>query len=36
LDNQKQIEWQLYRQQLRDITLADSPYGIGWPSKPED
>jgi hypothetical protein len=35
LDNQKQIEWQLYRQQLRDITLADSPYGIGWPSKPE-
>jgi hypothetical protein len=35
LNNQKQIEWQLYRQQLRDITLADSPYGISWPSKPE-
>ena len=35
LNNQKQIEWQIYRQQLRDITLADSPYGIGLPIPPD-
>ena len=35
LNNQKQIEWQIYRQQLRDVTLADSPYGIGLPIPPD-
>lgn len=36
LSNQKQIEWQIYRQTLRDITNADSPYGISWPEKPSN
>lgn len=35
LTNQQQIEWQIYRQQLRDVTLADSPYGIGLPIPPD-
>jgi hypothetical protein len=35
LTNQKQTEWQIYRQSLRDMTNADSPYGISWPPKPE-
>lgn len=35
LSNQKQMEWQIYRQQLRDVTLADSPYGIGLPIPPD-
>lgn len=36
LSNQKQIEWQIYRQTLRDITNADSPHGIMWPEKPSN
>lgn len=35
LTNQKQTEWQLYRQQLRDITHQSDPFGIQWPTPPE-
>ena len=35
LTNQKQIEWQIYRQQLRDITTQQNPFSISWPTPPE-
>ena len=28
------IDWQTYRQSLRDITNQSTPYDITWPSKP--
>lgn len=34
LSNESRIDWQQYRQDLRDITLNPSPYGIVWPQKP--
>ena len=34
LTNQKQTEWQIYRQALRDITLQTDPFNINWPIKP--
>lgn len=35
LTNQKQTEWQIYRQELRDITNQNNPFAINWPIKPE-
>jgi hypothetical protein len=35
LTNQKQTEWQIYRQSLRDITSQPSPFSIVWPISPE-
>lgn len=35
LSEQKQGEWQTYRQSLRDITLQSDPFNIIWPTKPE-
>lgn len=35
LSEQKQQEWQTYRQSLRDITLQSDPFNIVWPTKPE-
>lgn len=35
LSEQKQQEWQIYRQSLRDITLQSDPFNIVWPTKPE-
>lgn len=35
LSNQKQTEWQIYRQELRDITQQPDPFGIVWPTPPE-
>jgi hypothetical protein len=35
LTNQKQTEWQIYRQSLRDITNQPNPFSISWPSSPE-
>jgi hypothetical protein len=35
LSEQKQQEWQTYRQTLRDITLQSDPFNIVWPTKPE-
>jgi hypothetical protein len=35
LTNQKQTEWQVYRQSLRDITSQPSPFSIVWPTSPE-
>jgi hypothetical protein len=31
----KLIEWQTYRQSLRDITSQSNPYSLSWPTKPE-
>lgn len=36
LTNQKQTEWQIYRQSLRDITQQTNPFGISWPTPPEN
>ena len=36
LTNQKQTEWQIYRQALRDITSQLSPFSISWPTPPEN
>jgi hypothetical protein len=36
LSNQKQTEWQIYRQALRDITNQPNPFSINWPSKPSE
>lgn len=36
LINQKQTEWQIYRQSLRDITTQQSPFNINWPTPPEN
>ena len=36
LTNQKQTEWQIYRQALRDITSQLSPFSISWPTSPEN
>jgi len=35
LSNQKQTEWQIYRQSLRDITTQLNPFSIEWPTPPE-
>lgn len=35
LTEEKKLEWQSYRQQLRDITTQPDPYNIVWPTKPE-
>jgi hypothetical protein len=35
LPNQKQTEWQIYRQSLRDITNQLDPFSINWPTPPE-
>lgn len=35
LTNQKQTEWQVYRQSLRDITSQPNPFSIVWPTSPE-
>jgi hypothetical protein len=35
LTNQKQTEWQIYRQYLRDITTQLNPFSIEWPTPPE-
>ncbi len=35
LVNQKQTEWQIYRQELRDITTQSNPFSIEWPTPPE-
>jgi hypothetical protein len=35
LTNQKQTEWQIYRQSLRDITTQLNPFSIEWPTSPE-
>jgi inorganic pyrophosphatase/exopolyphosphatase len=35
LTNQKQTEWQIYRQSLRDITNQPNPFSISWPTPPE-
>lgn len=35
LSNQKQIEWQTHRQELRDITSQLDPFSITWPTPPE-
>jgi hypothetical protein len=35
LSEQKQQEWQTYRQSLRDITEQPDPFNIIWPTKPE-
>jgi hypothetical protein len=35
LTNQKQTEWQIYRQSLRDITTQSNPFSINWPTPPE-
>lgn len=34
LTNQKQTEWQIYRQSLRDITTQLNPFSIEWPTPP--
>jgi len=36
LTNQKQTEWQVYRQSLRDITSQVDPFNISWPTPPEN
>lgn len=35
LTEEQKTQWQLYRQQLRDITTQQDPYNIIWPTKPE-
>ncbi len=35
LTNQKQTEWQTYRQALRDVTIQPNPFTINWPTPPE-
>jgi hypothetical protein len=34
LPNQKQTEWQIYRQSLRDITNQTDPFNLSWPTEP--
>jgi hypothetical protein len=34
LSEEKKIEWQTYRQELRDITSQQDPFNIIWPTKP--
>lgn len=36
LTNQKQTEWQVYRQSLRDIPSQVDPFNISWPTPPEN
>jgi hypothetical protein len=31
----KLIEWQTYRQELRDITTEENPFTLTWPIRPE-
>lgn len=35
IDSTSQKEFEIYRQQLRDITNQSSPYEIQWPKKPQ-
>jgi hypothetical protein len=28
------VEWQTYRQSLRDVTSQQNPYNLSWPAKP--
>jgi len=35
LSDEKKVEWQTYRQELRDITSQQDPFNIIWPTKPE-
>jgi hypothetical protein len=35
LTNQKQTEWQIYRQALRDITSQPDVFNLSWPNAPE-
>lgn len=34
ISEQKKVEWQTYRQELRDITSQQDPFNIIWPTKP--
>jgi hypothetical protein len=34
ISGSKLVEWQTYRQSLRDITSQSNPYSITWPDKP--
>jgi hypothetical protein len=34
LSDEKKVEWQTYRQELRDITSQQDPFNIIWPTKP--
>ena len=34
LSNEQRIDWQVYRQALRDITTQESPFAIVWPEVP--
>jgi hypothetical protein len=34
LSEEKKIEWQTYRQELRDIISQQDPFNIIWPTKP--
>lgn len=34
LSNERQQEWALYRQALRDVTLQTDPFNIAWPAPP--
>ena len=31
----KLVEWQTYRQSLRDVTNQENPFNVIWPTKPE-
>jgi hypothetical protein len=31
----KLIEWQTYRQQLRELTSQTNPFNLSWPTRPE-
>jgi hypothetical protein len=35
ISGSKLIEWQTYRQQLREITSQSNPYDLSWPVRPE-
>lgn len=35
LSESKILEWQTYRQSLRDITTQDNPFSLIWPTRPE-
>lgn len=36
LTNEQKLQWQTYRQELRDITNQPDPKNISWPTKPDD
>jgi hypothetical protein len=35
LSGTTKLEWSIYRQELRDVTLQQDPFNIVWPIKPE-